>query len=195
MIKNLLLITITTLTLLSCEPKIPLDTKPIPKCAFDAKRQVVLYDLKLNDPNGMSFYYSNIAFPTNATKGLYTVLETKGNYDSNKTNSLISVKILADGKDCKGEEGYEYRKGNQDVHFNSITNVLYPSNGDGETTIDIRTDDFYEDETGRGYNVTWSTSGNNPNGGLKENLTGKKNTHTASKVFSSYIYKNGERTN
>jgi hypothetical protein len=127
MIKNLLLIIITIATLTSCEPDIPQDTKPIPDCAFDSKRRVVLYDLKLNDPTGMSFYYSNIAFPTNAMKGLSTVLQTKGNYDSKKTSSLISIKILADGKDCKGEKGYKYKSGNQDVNFNNISNVLYPS--------------------------------------------------------------------
>ena len=60
----------------------------------------------------------------------------------------------------------------------------------------MRTDDFSNIGGGSSlYYVSWTTTGNNPNGGVDGDLIGKKvERNISNKVYSRYIYRNGRRS-
>ncbi|MCB9425872.1 MAG: hypothetical protein H6584_02415 [Flavobacteriales bacterium] len=163
-----------SISVISCKP--PVGGAPIPNCEFNDRHKVVFYNLGLVYPDGLSHYHKASVAIDNKERSLLNILNGKGDANFSSSKAYIITNIKADQKYCKGEKPEKHLPNARTVTTNTI-DIPYPSGTvfTGEITVNISSDE-YRNTSGVDpyYKVLWTTTGNNPQGGIPGNVMGKK---------------------
>lgn len=174
---NNLILLLLAFTIYSCgDPNLAPSEDLIPQCEFDTTETIEFTNFGLKiPPFGMSTYFTNV-FNQDIIYDLNQILETDGDYRIlNPSMASISGNLKSDGKYCKGEKPFLYKKGNENILLNSIKVPAPSSTGfQGEVSITVRTDDFQDYNGSIYYYVRWNTTSNDPDQFVDGDLEGEK---------------------
>lgn len=166
----------------SCDPIGP----HIPHCDWSDTNHVVFYNMEFHHPGSLSNYHEILVnYPE---RDFNNILSVKGDANNTVNRASITVDIKADGSQCRGEQTRKYGSESTKVQGSQIE-IPYPLGYifAGEVTVNAKTDIFINMGSGGSYyHVKWTSTGNNPNGGMQETVYGVKMSHFG--IDGSNIY-------